>query len=145
MDPAWFLAQLKFSTDALSQYVRIALPQLTDSKEWKLWISGEVPPVLIAAVARGLNVLIEGPCIWEKVRFSQVSLRKDLDRLLTRKREGYALMRLNRLLLEDAYPRSIAKSLWMREVVLKSNPAAAKEAARELKHERLRSVKLQRD
>ncbi len=58
-----------------------------------------------------LNRILQGDCIYEEQRFSEVHLRGEtryvLNTCKTSRRERVAL---NRLLLEDAYPREIARS-----------------------------------
>jgi uncharacterized repeat protein (TIGR04138 family) len=61
-------------------------------------------------LAADLNRIIAGGLIYEKERFAVVSLSRPAKCLLGRKLAGTHLARLNRLLLEDAYPREIVKS-----------------------------------
>jgi MFS family permease len=51
-----------------------------------------------------LNKVVEGPCIYEKERFQNFSLRPETAELLKQEPQGDNLARLNRLLIEDAYP-----------------------------------------
>jgi len=63
-----------------------------------------------AELARGFNQIISGPLLYDSQRFRDISLRPETDKLLNENPQGPALMRLNRLLLEDAYPADLAKS-----------------------------------
>jgi transglutaminase-like putative cysteine protease len=64
------------------------------------------------AVAADLNHFIEvgEPCLYEPDRFDAVPLRPETKKLLTMKPTGIDLSRLNRLLLEDAYPTELART-----------------------------------
>ena len=65
---------------------------------------------LIAALVKDLNQVIAGPSIYEKVRFSGVVLRPETEKLLQQNPRGPQLARLNKLLLEDAFPAELAES-----------------------------------
>ncbi len=56
---------------------------------------------------RELNEIIRGPCIYDAQRFAGVTLRPETQKLLASNPHGAALIRLNRLLIEDAYPNEI--------------------------------------
>jgi hypothetical protein len=61
------------------------------------------------ALVEDLNRIIGGQAIFESNRFAAIELRPETRRLLDQHPEGDALLRLNRLLLEDAYPLEIAR------------------------------------
>jgi hypothetical protein len=56
-----------------------------------------------------LNRIIRGPSIYEPGRFADVPLRPITRFLLGRPASGIRQIRLNRLLIEDAYPRELAR------------------------------------
>jgi len=64
------------------------------------------------AVVQNLNEIIEigEPSLYERNRFHDISLRGETVTLLTKNPSGSNLGRLNRLLLEDAYPTELSKS-----------------------------------
>jgi hypothetical protein len=62
-------------------------------------------------VVRVLNRAIFGPCLYEPARFKGVSLRPATTNLLQQTPAGLNLAVLNRLLLEDAYPSELVRSL----------------------------------
>ena len=74
---------------------------------------GNLPPnsLLQTNLACDLNPIIEGGCIFDQARFDGVTLRKETQALMSRKPEGKDLQRLNRLLLEDAYPLELPRRL----------------------------------
>ena len=59
---------------------------------------------------KDLNQVISGPPIYDEARFSKIVLRPETERLLRQNPRGQQLARLNKLLLEDAYPGELAKS-----------------------------------
>ncbi len=59
---------------------------------------------LLADLAASFNKIIAGPSLYEDQRFQKIWLRPDTDRLRKSNPQGRELARLNRLLLEDAYP-----------------------------------------
>jgi len=59
-------------------------------------------------LADDLNALVEGPLIYAVDRFSDVKRRPETQALLDVNPEGNELMRLNRMLLEDAFPEQLS-------------------------------------
>ncbi len=95
-DSAAFLGKLTTGPDATSVFLR---SQLQDSVKADL-----------ATLVRGLNQVISGPSIYDKTRFSSIVLRYETEQLLKQNPGGLQLARLNKLLLEDAYPVELTKS-----------------------------------
>jgi hypothetical protein len=60
---------------------------------------------------RDLNRVIRGPALYDAKLFSHVTLAATTQKLLAGKPNGGALARLNRVLLEQAYPGALAKSV----------------------------------
>jgi len=54
-----------------------------------------------------LNDVLRSGSIYDKERFCDVHLREETETLLSQPPEGEEIARLNRLLLEDAYPDDI--------------------------------------
>ena len=110
-DPAAFAGKLTNGSDAVSVFLR---GRLQDSAKADLAAyspsKANARPV-ISALVKELNQVISGPSIYDKVRFSKVVLRPETRQLLKRKPRGQQLARLNKLLLEDAYPAELAKSV----------------------------------
>jgi membrane protease YdiL (CAAX protease family) len=63
---------------------------------------------LQTALVGDLNRIIDGESLYDLRRFAGVALRPETKQLVTEKPRGAALVRLNRLLLEDAYPLEIS-------------------------------------
>jgi hypothetical protein len=63
-----------------------------------------------AAFVEDLNEVLKGPSIYDPQRFADVNLSPATKSLMSLDPKGYELIRLNRLLLDDAYPKEIANS-----------------------------------
>jgi hypothetical protein len=61
------------------------------------------------ALRQNFNEAIVGSSIYDRTRFSEISLRPETMALIAENPQGERLARLNRLLLEDAYPIEIPK------------------------------------
>jgi hypothetical protein len=55
-------------------------------------------------LAKNLNKIISSEAVYDQARFQNVPLRPETTDLLGKNPQGYDLERLNKLLLEDAYP-----------------------------------------
>jgi len=66
------------------------------------------PEDLKSNLVQNLNRIITGGCIYEKERFQKVELGLDTKALLAQSPRGEDLTRLNRLLLEEAYPLGLS-------------------------------------
>ena len=62
-------------------------------------------------LVKELNGVIGGPSIYDRARFVGVALRAETEQLLRKNPSGWELARLNKLLLEDAYPAELVKSV----------------------------------
>src|ERR1019366_1667264 len=62
---------------------------------------------LEAVMVDNLNRLIAGPSLYDPALFQDVVLRPETDELRKSSPKGAELARLNRMLLEDAYPREL--------------------------------------
>jgi len=107
------LSQLAFRlllpAGALSAYLKGSLSENTRQALSDYRSSGLPSPGLEALVARDLEALIAGPPLWEEKRFSGVRLRPGTRELLRSGPGGENAHRLNRSLLEDAFPQEIAR------------------------------------
>ncbi len=64
---------------------------------------------LQTALVADLNAIIGGASIYDTNRFASVGLRTETKLVLAQEPQGNALLRLNRLLLEDAYPFELSR------------------------------------
>ncbi|MGA1863905.1 MAG: hypothetical protein ACMUHX_02460 [bacterium] len=110
-NPTGFMVKLRHASDPISLFLRyqfyLTNPQLLISAYDE---SGPPPESLQIALINELNELIRGPSIYDKERFANVTLSQDAQRLIAKNPEGEELKCLNRLLLDEAYPKEIAKS-----------------------------------
>lgn len=105
-DPESLAAKLKKHPDPLSEFLWNQFPE---SSRLTLLTSPEretLEPVL----AESLNGIIRSDGLYREERFAGVPLSEQTKSLLGLELRGNHLARLNRLLLEDAYPREIVKS-----------------------------------
>ncbi|HEY3863200.1 MAG TPA: MMPL family transporter [Verrucomicrobiae bacterium] len=62
---------------------------------------------LESALVKNLNRIITGPLVYTPMRFSSVALRPETAQLLKTQPKGQELIRLNQMLLQDAYPHEL--------------------------------------
>jgi hypothetical protein len=62
------------------------------------------------ALAKFLNQIIAGPALSETAAFKTIRFRQETTQLLQQNPQGADLVRLNRMILEDAFPQELAKS-----------------------------------
>ncbi|MCX8156534.1 MAG: DUF2723 domain-containing protein [Verrucomicrobiae bacterium] len=71
---------------------------------------GTPGPALAKALAADLNRVLEGPILYESNRFAGVTLKDTTRAFIAQNPQSHTRIRLNRLLLEEAYPAEIVKS-----------------------------------
>jgi uncharacterized repeat protein (TIGR04138 family) len=101
-----FAAKLKRQSDSVSQFL---WTQLTESSRQAVLTKPEGPG-LEALLVKELNEIIQGRPIYQEQRFAGVALSDQAKSLVAQALRGVQLARLNRVLLEDAYPLELAKS-----------------------------------
>jgi NAD-dependent DNA ligase len=107
-----FVNRLAQQSDPISAFL---WQRLTDAEHVLLTNYGESPLGLVQAkdvVVQALNRIIDKPCIYESQRFKDFSLRHETTDLLKQSPVGSDLVRLNRLLLEDAYPLELPRNAY---------------------------------
>jgi len=109
-DPAAFAAKLSNGQDAVSAFLRGRLEDSVKADLAAYSAASANAKAVISALAKDLNLVISGPSIYERERFHDIALRPETGQLLKQNPGGQQLARLNRLLLEDAYPAELAKS-----------------------------------
>ncbi len=62
------------------------------------------------ALAKGLSKIVTDPLLYDVAAFKSVQLRPETEKLRQKNPDGKELARLNRMLLEDAFPTELAKS-----------------------------------
>jgi len=70
-------------------------------------IADDVPGIIKEGLVEIFNRIVDGECVYEAEQFEGVKLSEEVIRLYEHKPKGRGLMNLNRMLLEDAYPRHL--------------------------------------
>jgi MFS family permease len=113
IDLSALAAQLNQPANAVSFYVKTNLSQPTVAALANYRDSGPEAEALrtnlVQHLAQDLNTIISGPPIYDAARFAGVVLPPETQKLLALNPPGDSLPRLNRLLLDDAYPREISR------------------------------------
>jgi len=104
-----FVKRLNEHSDAVSALLwqRLSSPDQNALKNFQPSGPGVKPAQ--DAVIKVLNKVIAEPSIYEETRFQGISLRPETSALMKQSPTGPSLARLNRLLLEDAYPMDLAR------------------------------------
>jgi len=110
-DPAAFLARLSAGQDAVSRYLRSSLQDSVKADAAAYSAENPNAKTILSAVVKDLNQILSGPAIYDRARFSGVKLRPETQQLIGANPAGQDLARLNKLLLEDAYPAFIPPSV----------------------------------
>jgi len=107
-----FTLKLFRQADPVSRFIHQTLSDPTRQTLAAAHEAGQYPSELQVALIHGLNAIIKGPSIYETARFATVALRPETRELLERKPDAVrGCGRLNRLLLEDAYPADLSREL----------------------------------
>lgn len=103
-DTAAFAAKLigKGGPEPLSTFLREKV-----TPETRNLLGGAADARLSAALAKDLNAIIDGDSIWQSNRFAGVTITPYLAKFISENPLGHTRVRLNRLLLEAAYPEIV--------------------------------------
>ena len=106
VDLGAMVARLEAFSDAVSIFV---LDQLSPGTQDFVDQYGTIPDAdIVEALVGNLNQLLQaGVSIYDPSRFADVSLAPGTQALLAENPQGSALVRLNRMLLDDAYPEAL--------------------------------------
>jgi hypothetical protein len=109
-DPTSLAARLKDAQDLVSKFLRAHFwprtLQLLDQYDGSSVPSGALQTALVDE----LNRVLHRKSLYDQPRFAGVPLTDEIRELIQENPQGGELIRLNRLLLEAAYPREITKS-----------------------------------
>jgi len=110
-DPAGLAAKLRDASDPVSRYLRGRFSPDTQRQLETYDGSGPQTELLHKTLVDELNHLLQDSDLYDEQRFAQaqVQLTKEINELVSQKVGGKRLTRLNRLLLETAYPHEINK------------------------------------
>ena len=107
VDLASFSGKLKAGREPLSKYLFDQLSKETQ----QLLNGGGQDNALRRALSKDLNKVLEAGLLYDPARFAGIELTKRTQRFLKQNPQSHTRIRLNRLLLEEAYPKEITKSL----------------------------------
>jgi hypothetical protein len=107
-DPTRLAAKLRDRADPLSAFIHTQLPPATVAA--LAGYDSAAPPAasLQADLVNALNALLAGPSPHDPAHFARVQLSPATQELLAQNPTGKALVRLNRLLLEEGFPLELA-------------------------------------
>ena len=106
-DAAAFVQRLKSGADPVSKYL---VTQMSETNRFLLaqYTPGQPPSSqLLEASVGALNDAIRKQRVWEPARFAGVTLRDTTQQLQALQPQADNLIRLNRLVLEDAFPAEL--------------------------------------
>lgn len=105
--PSVWLAAIREARDPVSEYLRNQLARTT-ATELKRY-DPVIPPSesLLGEVLDDVNGMLQGPLWYESHRFAHVSLSPATRKRCAEDLQGEARVRLNRRLLDEAYPKDI--------------------------------------
>jgi uncharacterized oligopeptide transporter (OPT) family protein len=111
---AEFVTKLLTQADPVAAYLWSQFPQ---SARQTIEDPSTPPNQRSALLNKGLDQIVLGTSLYEATRFADVKLAPETTRLAASAPEGVARMRLNRALLEEAYPGLVARAASYRSLV----------------------------
>lgn len=118
-----FAAKLTGQADAVSSFLRRRLDQTTRESLLQYKGSERASNELAGLLIKALNKIVGGPSIYEDARFAAVKLRAETQRLFDVEFKDGGVIRLNRLLLEDAFPLELARNEAARIIIARKREA----------------------
>ncbi|MBU4366194.1 MAG: hypothetical protein KKF10_03595 [Verrucomicrobia bacterium] len=109
LEPRALALSLRIGKEAVSRYLRDCLRPTIRQQLMDYTGAAPPPPALLNALIASLNQVILSDALYDKDRFAEVSLTKKTKLLIDQKPEGDTRALMNRLLLEDAYPKAIRR------------------------------------
>lgn len=106
-DPRALATTLTDSSNAVSKFLMGKMSNATQQVIMNYKHLDSNPSCLTIALVKEFNNIIKDQLLYVESIFSQVKLREETKELLRSNHQGTDLWRLNRLLLEDAYPHGI--------------------------------------
>jgi hypothetical protein len=108
IDIAAFATKLSQRSDAVSRFLNSELSGRTRQTLMRYSGGRASLEVLQASLLQEINALIKGASLYDIQRFAAVTMRPETKQLLEQNPKNEELIRLNRLLLEDAYRLEIS-------------------------------------
>ena len=105
-----FAKKLRAKSNAVSAYLSEQLDPPAQTALASYSPTSGSAKELTAVLVKNLNRLVAGPSLYSEARFKGIRVREETAALRRRNPQGQDLMRLNRVLLEDAYRAEFTKS-----------------------------------
>lgn len=106
---AGLVAKLRNPQDGVAAYLREKLlPEVRDDVD-RVPDGNQVPLSLVTALVDNVNNVLRGNSLWDASRFKRVNISDELRWLCAQSTIGIERTRLNRLLLEAAFPAEIVR------------------------------------
>lgn len=109
-DPALFERELSAQADPLSQFLWMNFSKKAQGDMEALRSTKEGQNQLKELLASELNLIANGESIYTRERFARTELSKECESFVVVGVSGAEHLRLNRYLLEDAFPKELANS-----------------------------------
>src|SRR4030095_10812665 len=110
LDSASLVKKLQAASDPVSKYVQSRLSDATRALLEQFDGTASPSDELVKALVADLNQLLFDESLYEGERFARLPLSDEVIQLAAQPRQGDSLVRLNRLLLEAAYPSELVPS-----------------------------------
>jgi len=107
-DPAAFASKLSTGTDPVSTFLRGRLRETVKVDLATYSAASPNAKTILSGLVRDLNQIVSGRSICDAARFQGVVLRPETAALAAENPHGQTLARMNKLLIEDAYPGELA-------------------------------------
>lgn len=107
---AAFATKLLQGSDAVSRFLMEKLSLETKTELVMHETGNPLSESLQSLLVKDINSIIKNGPIYEDALFSGIALREGTLRLLNRNPQGDALAKLNRMLIEDAYPEEVSRN-----------------------------------
>jgi UDP-N-acetylmuramyl pentapeptide phosphotransferase/UDP-N-acetylglucosamine-1-phosphate transferase len=109
-DASGLATKLREERDPLSEYLATRLSPEAQKMLKAYDGTSPLPEADQRRLVDEFNDLLRGPTLYDEQRFAQVRLSDETKRFIALNPKGDDLVRLNRILLEEAYPAEVAKS-----------------------------------
>ncbi len=110
LDPSAFVRKLMAGGDPVSAFLQTRLDGSLKAELLAYSPTADNAKAVIAALTKNVNQIIAGSSLSDSVRDRSMALRPETQKLLQANPHGLELARLNKLLLEDAFPAELARS-----------------------------------
>jgi hypothetical protein len=109
LDPDGLARKLQARTDLVSDFLDATMQPSNRTRIEEAIGANQDSNQLRSSLVIALNDVLRQPSIYDAKRFEKIALRPQTEKLRETDPQGYKLWRLNRLLLEDAYPSELSR------------------------------------